>query len=60
MIMLKTVHNLIAAACVAVLAAGCNPIEPVPIAVAKAAEPVLPLHPDPAPGSGDGAVYEYH
>jgi hypothetical protein len=57
---MKTARTLVASAGLALIAAACNPVEPVPAAVARTVETVLPLHPDPAPGSGDGAVYDYH
>jgi hypothetical protein len=45
-----------------VLAAACSPADSVPIAVVHAV--ALPaqaaLHPQPAPGAGDGQVHEYH
>ena len=43
-----------------VLAAACSPADSVPAVHAQAYVAAAPLHPDVAPGSGDGHVHEYH
>jgi hypothetical protein len=56
---MKALRNLVVSVGLAVFAAGCNPVDALQAAEAKPAASTT-LHPDVAPGSGDGAVYEYH
>ena len=44
-----------------VLAAACSPADvPVPVVHAVSLTAQVALHPQPAPGAGDGHVDEYH
>ena len=43
-----------------VLAAACSPADSVPTVHAQVHAAAAPLHPDVAPGAGDGHVHEYH
>ena len=58
---MKTLQTLTIALLLALSAAACGPTDAIPTAYAlKPADAGMTLHPDPAEGSGDGQVYEYH